>query len=638
MYKISVPIVIASKGFNKEKVLSELRRCGAHRIALALEREVAKPYSSERVLNLLKELIEYYKENGFEVIVWLGETFGHTADITNGTEYTTIRHIDGEETGAFCPMDEKFTEDFCSWVKNVALCGADMIMLDDDFRLTARGTCGGCCCDLHMQALKNVLGEDIAVSELTSLICTGDGNKYRDAWIKVQADSLINFSKKIRAALDSINPEARLGFCASPDWFTHGGILLDLCRIMAGKTKPFLRTIGAPYWASALSQPLGNITEYERIQFEWCKNLGIELMAEGDAYPRPRYKCSAVKVEFFDMILRAAGGSDGILKYMLDYTSDTDYETGYIDAMVKNKPNYEAIERLFGDKNCIGVRPFNSYETFKTEYLPEDNKYNYIRVSWHIMSASSRFAAENSLPTAYDGDGVNIVFGENARYINPELLKNGNIIDIEAARVLIKLGYDVGIESFIEESERNIIGFSAVPNEYFVSENRYTRLEGCKDYKLVTTKPGTEILSYHISGDKKYPLAYLYENSDGHKFLVYTFNAEYTAGKQGWLYSYSRKRQLTEALERMGNDNCKIQLVGNFPYTYMLVKKNEKEISVGLWNIFEDDADNVKIKFPHSDFEINELVNCKAHKEGNYVVFDSTIGAYKFAAFSVKLG
>ena len=636
MYKVTVPIIIDSKGFNKEKVLSELKRSGAHRIALALEREVGSAFSSERVLNHLKELIKYYKDNSIEVLVWLGETFGHSTAEIKGAQYSTIRHIDGTNTGAFCPMDEKFTEDFCTWVKNVALCGADMIMLDDDFRLTARGDSGGCCCDLHMKSLRDELGEDISVSQLYSLVCSGNTNKYRDAWIKVQADSLINFSKKLRAALDTVNPDARLSFCANPDWFTHGGITLELCNVMAGNTKPFLRTICAPYWTSGFSQPLGNIVEYERIQLDWCKNLGIEIMTEGDAYPRPRYKCPAVKLEFFDMILRATG-CDGILKYMLDYVSDTDYETGYIDAMTKNIPLYDSIERIFSNKNCIGVRPYNSYKTFKTEYLPPDKKDNYNRVSWHIMSASSRFAAENSLPTSYDGNGVNIVFGENARYINPELFTNGNIIDIEAARILIELGYDVGIDSFYEKSDYSAKGFSDIPLEYFVSEDRYTRLGGSNDFVPVITKPNAEILSYYVSGDNKYPLAYLYENNDGQKFLVYTFNAEYVADKQGWLYSYSRKRQLTSVLERIGNNDCNIQLVGNFPYMYMLVKRSDTEISVGLWNIFEDEADNVKIKFPYSDFELGELVNCSAHKDGNNVIFDSTIGAYKFAAFCIKL-
>lgn len=69
MYKVTVPTIITNGHFNKEKTLSELKRCGADRIALAIDRELKYTFSSPENLKLLKELVTYYHKNGLEVLV-----------------------------------------------------------------------------------------------------------------------------------------------------------------------------------------------------------------------------------------------------------------------------------------------------------------------------------------------------------------------------------------------------------------------------------------------------------------------------------------------------------------------------------------------------------------------------------------
>ena len=146
MYKVTVPTVITNGHFNREKTLAEIKRCGAERIALAVDRELGYAFTSPENLKLLKELIEYYKANGLETLVWLGETLGHAAGKPeNNSPYDCIRNIDKGDISAFCPLGEKFRNDFCTWVKNIAECGAQMIMLDDDFRLDVRGDFGCFC-------------------------------------------------------------------------------------------------------------------------------------------------------------------------------------------------------------------------------------------------------------------------------------------------------------------------------------------------------------------------------------------------------------------------------------------------------------------------------------------------------------
>lgn len=131
MYKITVPTVMTNGHFNKEKTLAELKRCGAERIALAMERELEYSFSSPENLALLHYLVQYFHDNGLEVVVWLGETFGHGINhITS--KYTEMRAFkytgEIDEIGALCPTDGDFVADFCTWVKNVACAQPDMKM------------------------------------------------------------------------------------------------------------------------------------------------------------------------------------------------------------------------------------------------------------------------------------------------------------------------------------------------------------------------------------------------------------------------------------------------------------------------------------------------------------------------------
>ena len=72
----------------------------------------------------------------------------------------------------------------------------------------------------------------------------------------------------------------------------------------------------------------------------WCDDENIEIMSEGDVYPRPRHRCPSSYLEGFDTAIRAAEATTGILKYTLSYTSAPEYENGYVDAHVRNKPIY----------------------------------------------------------------------------------------------------------------------------------------------------------------------------------------------------------------------------------------------------------------------------------------------------------
>ncbi|MBQ4137093.1 MAG: hypothetical protein IJD67_03185 [Clostridia bacterium] len=622
MYKIYVPTIVTNGHFNKEKTLAELKRVKADNVVLSLERRIGHSFSTPKELELLAELIKYFDENGVESSVWLGETFGHSGGPAGkDSPYTNIRTLDGEDIEAFCPMDESFTRDFCDWVVKVARCGARLILLDDDFRLGFRGNgVIGCFCKHHMAALERELGESITLEAAVEKCLYGKPGRYRDAWMRVQGRSMIAFSRALRKALDTVNPEARMGFCTNPNFDFLDCDMLDIAKALAGDTRPIIRLFGAPYWTANAPKeyPLGAFIEFSRTQASWFKNKDIELISEGDVFPRPRFSCSSARLECMDTILRADISNDGMLKYMLDYMSDADYETGYVDASVANRGVYADIDRLFSGKKAVGVRPYNVMKSFAGRNITSRRVLEAAEFSTRYPSLY--FATGLNLPISYEPDGVNILFGENARFVSRDELKNGSVIDIAAARHLAERGIDVGIKSFDG-------ALGGVISEYFTDEGIYTRLEAgvyCENAKIADS---AIIRSELVVDGKHFPLSYTYENAQGERFLVNLFDAQDAMIKFGWFLSYARSRMVSNVLPWLGKNHKDVHVIGNYPYIYLLAKEDERELSIGVWNLFEDPAKSVRLSVPYEIKDI-EFIGCMGRYDGNIITLENDIRAF----------
>lgn len=638
MRKITVPTIVTNGHFNREKTLSELKRCGADRVALAIDRELEYEFSSPENLKLISELIEYYEANGIEALVWLGETCGHASGAAEeNPPYTPVRTVQKGDTRPFCVMDEKFIAAFCKWVQNIAKCGAKMIMLDDDLRYSYRGDGVGCCCKHHMAALKQELGEDIAETELAEKVFFNGKSRYRDAWLKVQGDGMRNFAHRLREALDEVNPEVRLSFCCTPvSWDREGYDALEIAKIMAGETKPFIRTTGAPYWVNEWqNKTLGQVVEIERMQLGWCRGEDIELMTEGDTYPRPRFTTPAAHLECFDMALYAAEDNADILKYMLDYVSDADFETGYCDAMVDNKERYRWIEKHFEGKKCVGVTPYNKMRQAENEPIDENDFRGVHNFDNTLFAPSCYFTAINALPTAYGGDGVKLIFGENGRYIERDELSGGAILDITAAKYLMDRGIDVGIKNMGDDISSVQKGLTDTDTYYFPTENAYTRIHRPVKRTEVTLKPACKTLIEFVRNEHS-AACFVYENAEGMRFMVFLFDAMCESTNMGVFESYAMRRVINNNLEWLGRKPMPVLFDTNAPEAYMVVKRDEKTVTVGFWNMYADKISNAKFKI-NVPYESVSFFDCEGHFEGERIVLDTTVYPYEFAAFELEL-
>ena len=584
MYLTSIPINCYKFHRTKDKntILDELKAFDADRVMLNFEsmldghiaRDSKEEY--EKQICYMKEACDFFKSQGYEVGAWF---WGLQFDKNLG--FREIKTLQGRDVYKFaCPTDERFLEFFASCLKDVAKTGVDIILLNDDLRFGAWGGFG-CVCEKHIEMIENELGEKIEETGLKDLILSGGKNKYRDAFLKANRESLENYAKVMRLAVDEVNPEVRLGFCACMTSWDIDGDAFRLAKIFAGNTKPMLRLIGAPYWAASepYKHKLQGVIELERMEASWNYDPDIELIAEGDAYPRPRISCGASYIEGFDTALRASGALDGILKITVDYVSDPGYEAGYLKKYIKNKPVYKAINQHFAGKKSIGVRIYESMK--KAEIMSFPNALGGQRDMEDVFySSAAKILTANSIPTVYEGCGVTgVAFGENAYHLTEENFKKGLVIDALAAKILTGKGIDVGIEEFGEREKMKY--------QYFKEDGNYIIAPNCivSDVKLRET---CKILSYATGNFESQgkPLCYLYENDSGQRFLVFTCIAR---EGEGFLKQHGNGKIIADNVLWLSGEKLPAYSYGN-PNLYIQCKEDEESVVIGIWNFFEDEA------------------------------------------------
>lgn len=649
MYQISVPISINNIGRMQERELLEwLHTLDAHRVMLAVGVYQTDSKKRAEEMDKLRRYTAFLKENGFEVCAWYW-TFG----VSQPHDFTPLRLVTEEKKdvkGSSCPSDPAFVAFVTDYLAEVASCGVDMILFDDDFRYSVlEGGNVGCICKNHMARIEKHTGERLERSALVKYILSGGKNKVRDAWIAANGEVFEDFARAVREKIDTVAPQVRVGLCAClSSWDLDGTTAGKLAHILAGEhTKPFVRLIGAPYWAARNSWGcmMQDTIEQERMESAWTRDGEIEILAEGDSYPRPRVNCPASYLEGFDLAMRASGAVDGILKYAFDYVSGLGYEPGYVNFHRRNKPIYAQMDSFFANKKSVGVRVYEFPQKVADMELGDEitapaNVYE------TFFSSSSRSLSACSIPTTYEGEGVcGAAFGQNARYLTPEMRRNGVILDAEAAKILFKLGVDVGIRS-LGKPYVSAIEHVLDPDEYAPTEGANIfdhvfseNIRVCSEARISEEKGG---LSHdEVAGKSKtVPVSYFYENADGERYLVLNFDARYQTNAKGKALSsvimrhYARSRQYASAVEWLSRGKSLPAYCFGNPNLYTMVKKRGDCMTVGLWNFFADPVLEPKIQLD-GVYQKIRFLNCEGTLDGDTVTL-SEIAPYGFVAFEVE--
>lgn len=633
MYKLSIPLSL--KILTEESLpifLEEFRKAKVERIFLF---GVGSVYQKDCALftgqTPLAHYISYFQEKGFEVGVWMG-AFGHGDVLVHASkkeyfaEFTKIKGVDGKTVDeGFCPLDEKLQVRFCDAVKIVASMHPDMIMWDDDFRLNVRAYNMGCCCDKHLKLFYDAVGEEIPIEDLERRIFTGGKNKYRTAWLKVMGDSLLDFAKALRNAVDEVDETIRMGACSVySTWDFDGTDMIAISKALAGKTRPFLRTIGAPYHGIHPQY----VIEHTRMQVAWCKDEDIEIFSEGDVYPRPRYAAPSRFLELFDMGLLSTKATEGIMKYMFDFGFDVNYEMGYNARHVRNTKLREGIAELFHDKEMVGVKVCETMRKVENFDLPTEYKPGVATfVQNTYFSIAGKLMSENAIPTVYaENTGYPaIIFGENAKYVREKELKHGAILDVVAAKILKERGIDTGIvtsepcfferEFFTEQKD----GFGAI---------------GSMVKHKALCASAAKVESFFTPGD--FPASYRFENQNGQRFYVLLVDMyQSDANNHNYFFNYYRQKYFTDAHDWLCGKPLPAVCHKN-PYLYIQTAKGKDgSMAVALFNMNFDELIEPTIILDKNYSEL-KCLNCEGTLCENEVILADEIAPYSVAIFEVK--
>lgn len=623
----------------RDAYLAELRRAGCQRLFLFVGNTLGDETALARDMAILRENLTFFRAAGLDVAVWTNG-IGHGGALAHDTEtrtagFTRIRGLDNgaEIDDSFCPLDPAYFAMYSRFIRAVAEAGAPMIMIDDDLRMALHGPVGlGCACDRHIAEFNRRAAEagfcdcPYTREALAALLFTGVSTPLRRIWLDLQGDTLRDFAAGLRRTVDEIDPTIRLGHCAClPTWDIDGVDSIELARIFAGNTRPFLRLIGAPYWTDKRSfhnTGLGSIIHLERMQLAWCREHApdLEVFTEGDVYPRPRYTVPSSYLEGFDQVLTAEGQSDGMLKYLLNYTHHPLYEPGYIDLHNHFAPLRTALTDAFTALQTAGIHVFEAMHKLSDADCTGLSEKDII---YRFFPASLNFANVTGLPislteTAYTP--VTLMFGENAKYAGEDLCKKPLIIDLPAARILSARGIDVGLA--------DATSMAAPTGEHFPVDGETIPLtvQGC--FWRVSLRPGAEVLSTFGNA----PAAYWYENADGGHFLVYTFDAESVPPESPLCQNYCRQRQLFAAIARMV-----VPLpaaVCRQPGIFLLCRRNETAMTVGVWN-FGRDILLPQVELGETYTTLSPIGETRAHLSGLTVTLDAPLAPGCFAGFTL---
>lgn len=640
MYKISIPISMTTVNEQTLPIyLSDLKKCRAERVFLC---GIDNVYTANCLLKknpaAIQRAISYFQENGLEVGIWIS-AFGHGGPLfpeqKSFGSYTSIEGIRGDTAAhALCPSDPLFLSNYQDAIRKIAALGPDLIMLDDDFRFNfrVRYYSFGCFCKYHLAQFYKRVGEEIPRDRLEKLILCGGENKYRTAYLDLMGESLLQFARALRTALDEVNPAIRLGCCAAPDaWDLCGTDLLEVAQAFAGNTAPYARISGAPYWNNDITL----ILEFARQQYAWGKHSGVELFSEGDTYPRPRYNVPSKPLELFDMVMLADGSSHGILNYLFEYSYPPTYETGYTERFCRNLPLRDRIAEIFASKSPVGVRVCHFMHKIKRwelpRELPEQLFTDLHRVSY---SPATYLLAQNSLATAYEKtEYPALVLGVNATDVTAEDLCNGAILDVQAALILQKRGIDTGLVSASKH---------AYQTEHFVAVNE--SIYGISEISTqkIACHPKATVLSRFLPDQT--PASYLYENENGQRFLVIAYD-HYASHQQtlsttrmqnpcrNYYNNYYRQADLIRAIEWLCGRPLPAVCPKN-PNLYILSSRDASgATSILLCNVYPDDVLTPTVKLDRAYRSIR-FVNCTGTLNGDTVTL-SDLAPYSLAAFEV---
>ena len=395
-------------------------------------------------------LRERLSPKGIEISWWCTPSIRYFSDFPPVEDAYGGKSLDNKK----CPLDEAFAENFAARVKAAAMGRPKMICIEDDYTLGwGRGLKGGACfCRRHLADFAKRYGKALTGPEIDAAFerRTPGNEPIRRAFACTVRESLVSLARRVRAAVDEVDPTIRFLVCEpGANAEKDGDTLEAVARAFAGGTRPAVRPSGAIYGAETTPASVPAALAHTMWTLERLP-ADVETFYEADVYPHNRFYSSASQLMSL-MAGAVAMGADDFMLYCLQYLDDPFEDSGYADAFLALKPSLESVRSFIRERRSrlAGVRVAWKAEDAFLVRGKGSGHCSQLRCGAYLLS---KFGMPYT--TRADSKGAVLLVGDVAETMPDDeirrFLSGGLILDAPAAALLSKRGFakelGVGVE------------------------------------------------------------------------------------------------------------------------------------------------------------------------------------------------
>ncbi len=450
LYNI-VPVFPHHEDFAVSEILRQRQEVGLDRFLISLS---FHPQTTP-ARDLIPILCERFRKvrdgvagSGVELGVLVQSTLGHGWNGKVPLTRETWQHVvtfNGLENPRFCMLDPGFRDYVRDCISAIAAEKPSLLLIDDDVGIRN----AECFCPLHQAAFNAALGGGWTPETLSEALRERPvDDPVAIAVSRALRQSVADFAKMIREAIDAVDPSMRCGLCAC--WPGYWEVN-DIVHALAGpRTMPFMRVNNAVYGNAAPGNLVHSFRGMRRVIYQL--DDVEDVIDETDTFPQNYMSESAAM--FHSHITQALlSGLQGCKLWTSEFQqpvhtgSQRRYEArlrdfrGFYDAL----PDIVRGIRWQGLSGIV-VRPregFGGHPLHTTEGIYPDH--------WNTP-----IEAVYALPLRYDGIETGGIFTLRREDVDvmsdaqiEALLANKVVVDSLAARALTARGFAqlIGVEA-----------------------------------------------------------------------------------------------------------------------------------------------------------------------------------------------
>ena len=333
------------------------------------------------------------------------------------------------------------------------------IWIEDDWRLhnhDAPSGWGGCFCDLHMARFSQRVGRQVTrETSLRKILTQGPPHPWRDIWLDISRESLLEPAKKLGENIHAVHPATRIGLMSSaPDTHCAEGRDWPALQEAFGARPAFLtRPHLPPYTEGVAIQTPPVITRHTLANLK----RPIDVYPELESGPRTGPYSKSTRYAVWQCFNAAVYGSDGITINHFDMIGNgTLLHKTFAGGLAKAKPQLNALASLgIDDQNSHGINVIFSPRISRHIHTRNSNSMANLSqdsTAWSTiffaLGIAHRISKDISSPT-----GGCALSGQTLRALSDQEISDalaGTVfLDACSAEILLEKGHGrlIGLES-----------------------------------------------------------------------------------------------------------------------------------------------------------------------------------------------